>query len=504
MFCLKKMKIKAIVALPVLLGLGLRLLPAPQIFNGLGVKFTDPDAYFHAQLIRLIDANYPQIDCPNLLFCYNKVGYYPYQGYDFGVASIAQILPVKIDIIIAVFPVFLWLLTIALVYLIAWRLWGNTAAMIAISLVSIIPGEFLSRTLIGAADHHAAEVFLSTTVMAFVVLAIKTNKVHTKTLLFSMAAILSFVVYAKVWSGNILLLIPIAIFTGTFWMFERRISRSLGIYIFVNFAALFALLIVPQLLARAGAQASITFQTTAEALSIFSWPVNTGLIIRLICATGLFTVTIKILVGNFNRYVYFIELWLGTMILITLVQRRFDYYLAVPLCLIAGYLITVLADKLKSKKFIPSFLTIGACLVLLPSSVLIASDVPNIPSDDWQEALIWTQKNTPHDACIISWWDYGYWITYIGQRAPLCNPSQDLAQVKKAANILLGQSAIDIDGSCYIILDKRTVEDLFNCMNKWAGLEVAKSDSLAYQLYYGKVEGYELVYNSEVKIWQVK
>lgn len=35
---------------------------------------------------------------------------------------------------------------------------------------------------------------------------------------------------------------------------------------------------------------------------------------------------------------------------------------------------------------------------------------------DWQQALTWIATNTPPDAKIISWWDYGYWITVLGHR----------------------------------------------------------------------------------------
>lgn len=33
---------------------------------------------------------------------------------------------------------------------------------------------------------------------------------------------------------------------------------------------------------------------------------------------------------------------------------------------------------------------------------------------DWEEALTWTETNLPGGTVIVSWWDYGYWITAIG------------------------------------------------------------------------------------------
>ncbi|HXW36699.1 MAG TPA: STT3 domain-containing protein [Nitrososphaerales archaeon] len=36
--------------------------------------------------------------------------------------------------------------------------------------------------------------------------------------------------------------------------------------------------------------------------------------------------------------------------------------------------------------------------------------------DDWTQTLQWIRQNTPTDAVVIGWWDYGYWITVMGNR----------------------------------------------------------------------------------------
>jgi hypothetical protein len=35
----------------------------------------------------------------------------------------------------------------------------------------------------------------------------------------------------------------------------------------------------------------------------------------------------------------------------------------------------------------------------------------------WQRAMFWVRNNTPEDAVFSHWWDYGYWIQAIGERA---------------------------------------------------------------------------------------
>ncbi|KAJ1970746.1 oligosaccharyl transferase stt3 subunit [Dimargaris verticillata] len=55
-------------------------------------------------------------------------------------------------------------------------------------------------------------------------------------------------------------------------------------------------------------------------------------------------------------------------------------------------------------------------------SVVLASRRPdgsNMIIDDFREAYYWLRKNTPEDAKILSWWDYGYQITGFSNRTVL-------------------------------------------------------------------------------------
>lgn len=46
-----------------------------------------------------------------------------------------------------------------------------------------------------------------------------------------------------------------------------------------------------------------------------------------------------------------------------------------------------------------------------------------IATNDWLETLDWIKHNTPKDAVVASWWDYGYWISTMSQRATLADNS---------------------------------------------------------------------------------
>jgi dolichyl-diphosphooligosaccharide--protein glycosyltransferase len=57
----------------------------------------------------------------------------------------------------------------------------------------------------------------------------------------------------------------------------------------------------------------------------------------------------------------------------------------------------------------------------LPVSIANASTGVRGERSDWFEALTWIRTNTPPDAVIASWWDYGYWITVMGNRTSLAD-----------------------------------------------------------------------------------
>ena len=58
------------------------------------------------------------------------------------------------------------------------------------------------------------------------------------------------------------------------------------------------------------------------------------------------------------------------------------------------------------------------------------------PSNDWLESLEWIKMNTPENAKIASWWDYGYWITTLSERTTFIdNATLGTWQIQKMANI---------------------------------------------------------------------
>ncbi len=137
-------------------------------------------------------------------------------------------------------------------------------------------------------------------------------------------------------------------------------------------------------------------------------------------------------------------------------QLRMAYYFAIAAALFSGY---VADAMLKTKPVLRPVIAATLIAGVLAPNVWYALDEetwqPAINSD-WREALQWLRASTPEpfgdadyyyaryrapyrDASysVMSWWDFGYWITAVGRRVPVSNPTQ--LHAEDAAEFLLAQ-----------------------------------------------------------------
>jgi dolichyl-diphosphooligosaccharide--protein glycosyltransferase len=56
-----------------------------------------------------------------------------------------------------------------------------------------------------------------------------------------------------------------------------------------------------------------------------------------------------------------------------------------------------------------------------PPTILNGGTYFGVSTDDWKESLEWIKTNTPEDSVVAAWWDYGYWITTMSDRATLAD-----------------------------------------------------------------------------------
>ena len=66
-----------------------------------------------------------------------------------------------------------------------------------------------------------------------------------------------------------------------------------------------------------------------------------------------------------------------------------------------------------------------------PPTIMNGGSTFSISTTDWIDSMEWIKNNTPEDAVIGSWWDYGYWIQTKAERASLADNSTVIDHIIK-------------------------------------------------------------------------
>ncbi|MCX7911856.1 MAG: oligosaccharyl transferase, archaeosortase A system-associated [Dehalococcoidales bacterium] len=210
------------------------ILPVGQVFNDGWIKFTSIDAYFYQRVIDVTATNFPRLMDFDPYFVYpggralNDI-FFP----SWITAAVIWVLtggsPTQqaIDTISVFLPGIFAALTVIPAYFIGKALFGRGAGVIAAILTAVFPGEYLGRSIIGMTDTHVVETLLSTTFMAFIVLAIKSahdsglsqtdfrrweRRHYLRPLLFGALAGLFLAMYCLSWMGALLFVFILAVY----------------------------------------------------------------------------------------------------------------------------------------------------------------------------------------------------------------------------------------------------------------------------------------------------
>ena len=136
---------------------------------------------------------------------------------------------------------------------------------------------------------------------------------------------------------------------------------------------------------------------------------------------------------------------------------RLEVFGAISMIILSSIGISILISKILKEEHKPtsvvtkiSFLAIIVALLVVPMvypeernwansneypvTILNSGTNFKMSTNDWSDAMQWLKENTPKDAVIASWWDYGYWISTLGERKTLADNSTLLDwQIRKLA-----------------------------------------------------------------------
>ena len=141
---------------------------------------------------------------------------------------------------------------------------------------------------------------------------------------------------------------------------------------------------------------------------------------------------------------------------------RLELFASLSLIILASIALSILTkeifkinlSKKKSFSLKISYVLLIFTLFVIPlvvpenSNWITAVDIPptiltggtNHPiSNDWLDALEWIKLNTPENSVVVSWWDYGYWIQTLAERATMAdNSTIHTTEIQEIARMLLG------------------------------------------------------------------
>ena len=224
-----------------------------------------------------------------------------------------------------------------------------------------------------------------------------------------------------------------------------------------------------------------------------------------------------------------VVVWMLMMVWALYQQNRFSYYFAVNASILSAYLSMkvlgaigwdeIYQKYLKNDAKPMDFATENIKLWHIVSIVLVLAiliypigplqktldnnKAVGGPAPAWIESLTWMRYNTPDPGVnyyelytkpplgetypypdtaygVMSWWDYGHWITNLGRRIPNANPFQSGIgggenQAPGASTYFTAQSEneanaiADVMGSRYIISNGRMAYTIFGAMAAWDG-----------------------------------
>ncbi|WP_435333074.1 STT3 domain-containing protein [Haloarchaeobius sp. TZWWS8] len=182
----------------------------------------------------------------------------------------------------------------------------------------------------------------------------------------------------------------------------------------------------------------------------------------------------------------FVVVWSVFILLMALTQIRFNYYLAVTVAVLNGWFVgrivrfiglaNISTDDIDVEPYQVMSVIAVLMLIVMPLTPVLAMTSTTVDRQaegmspggvlNWNSSTEWLQENTPEPGKyggannelpyygrydnqedfaypegaygVISWWDYGHWITVKGERVPVANPFQHNA--KFASQYLLAEN----------------------------------------------------------------
>lgn len=244
------------------------ILPYDAVFRSGIVGFAADDAVFHMRLVENLLKNFPHRIWFETFTLYPS-GQYLHFGplWTYMIAITSLILGAGSPTLEltrtvgAYFPGIFGALVVLPVYFIGRDVFDRRVGLLAAFMIAVMPGQFLSRSLMGFTDHHVGEVFFSTLFLMFFIMAVKSikgkdillddirnknwNKLKPHAVISILAGI-AFGLFLLQWSNGVFFGGIVAIFIVLQYIMDHMRGRSvegLSIVSFITFVSAFPLVV---------------------------------------------------------------------------------------------------------------------------------------------------------------------------------------------------------------------------------------------------------------------
>jgi dolichyl-diphosphooligosaccharide--protein glycosyltransferase len=246
------------------------VLPHDAVFRGDIIAFAADDAVYHMRLAENLVVNYPFRIWFEVFTIYPIGRYITFGGplWTYLIATTSLIIgfgspDLELTRTVgAYFPAVIGALIVFPAYIIGKEVFDRRVGLLSAFLVAVMPGQILSRSILGFTDHHAGEVFFSTLFLMFFIMAVKSVKnnnisfndftsknwnILKKPIIISILAGISFGLYMLQWSSGVFFGGIIAIFLVLQFIIDHlkgRSVESLCIVSVVTFLSAFPLVLI--------------------------------------------------------------------------------------------------------------------------------------------------------------------------------------------------------------------------------------------------------------------
>ncbi|MFA5137390.1 MAG: oligosaccharyl transferase, archaeosortase A system-associated [Patescibacteria group bacterium] len=200
----------------------------------------------------------------------------------------------------------------------------------------------------------------------------------------------------------------------------------------------------------------------------------------------------------------FALVWTAVIVASTVQHMRYEYYCAVCIAITSALFIAALINK--GRHHLSKKNNSGLPLLLMAALFAFLFIVGSVQADtaiatgirglhpDWPASLAWLEQNTPDPGIdylriyradtftypdesygVMSWWDYGHFITFLGKRIPVANPFQHgVSGPTGAAAYMVSQTEdestaiLDALNAKYIITESTLPTTKFWAITTWA------------------------------------